>query len=172
LCSCFVFLTLSQAKVRTAAALNSTYFTGGGPPSSSNNLHGWDSCGHVLLRILTAPSCFPTTSSSGTSTSRLHPALTCFITRCFSGTPQAKATTATALNFTYFTGGVPPSYSINPHCWQSCGHLLLRILTAASFFLLRLLQALPRLGYKPGLLVFQPRLPQALPRLKFQWTQT
>ena len=82
-----------------------------------------------------------------------------------SGTPTAKVTTATALNYTYFTGGGPPS-SCNPHGWQSFGNLL-RILTAATFFQLRLLQALPRLGYKRRHLVFQIRFPQILRRLGY-----
>jgi len=112
------------------------------------------------------PTCFQTTSFSGTTTSRLQSALTCFITRCFSGTPQSKATTATALNFTYFTGGVPPSYSTKPHGCKSCGLLLVRFITAASFFQLRLLQALPSLGYKPRQIVFKPRHTQGTPTAK------
>jgi hypothetical protein len=35
------------------------------------------------------------------------------------------------------------------------------------FFEIRLLQALPRLGYKPYHLDLHPRLPQALPRLGY-----
>ena len=75
-------------------------------------------------------------------------------------------TTATALNYTLFKGGCP--ISSNPHSWQTCVHLLPRILTAAIFFQLRFLKALPRQVYKPSHFVLQPSLPQALPRLRLQ----
>jgi len=58
-----VFHRHPPAKVKMAAALISTYFTGGGPASSFTNPHGWQTCGHLLLRILTASTFFPTTSS-------------------------------------------------------------------------------------------------------------
>ena len=75
-------------------------------------------------------------------------------------------TTATALNYTLFKGGSRPS--TNPHSWQTCVHLLPRILTAANFFQLGLLKALPRQVYKPSHFVLQPSLSQALPRLSLQ----
>jgi len=58
---------------------------------------------HVFLRpsvglVTTAQSCFPTTSSSVTPTSRLEPASTCFATTSSEGTPPAEVTKATALN--------------------------------------------------------------------------
>ena len=72
-----------------------------GPPST--NPHGdiflhyvidWHSCGHLLLHILTAPSCFPTTSSSGTHTAQLQPAPSCFPTTSSSATPTSQLLTA------------------------------------------------------------------------------
>ena len=158
----------TPANVTTVAALNNNYVTGGVPPFSSTNPHGWHSCGNLLKRILTAPSCFRTTSNSGTPLARLHSEPTCFPTTsssgssmsrlqiassCFptiysSGCPTDNVTTATALNYTQFTCGGQPFSSPNRHGWQSCLNLLVRILTAAGFFKLRLLQAPPRLGYK------------------------
>ena len=68
-----------------------------GPPSTNPHggifLHyvmGWYPCGHLLLHILTAPSCFPTTSSSGTPTAQLQPAPSCFSTTYSSATPTAQ----------------------------------------------------------------------------------
>jgi len=122
------------AKVTTAASLISTYVTGGGPPSSFKNPHVWHSCGHLVQRILTAPCCFHSTSSSGIPTSLLQPASSCFNTTVSSSTPPSKVTTVAALNTTYDTLGISPFSSTNPHGWHSCGHILLPILTAPFCF--------------------------------------
>jgi len=84
-------------KDTTATALNSTYVTGRGPPTSSNNPQVWHPCGQLVLLILNAPTCFQSTSSSGTPTSRLQTTSSCFTTTSSSDTPLAKITTAATL---------------------------------------------------------------------------
>ena len=78
------------AKGTKAAALKSTYDIGVFPPFCSTNPHCSPSCGHLLQPNFNVPSCFPTTSSSGTPTARLQPALSSFTTTSSSRTPRLR----------------------------------------------------------------------------------
>jgi len=165
--SCFTTSSsrTTPAKVTTAASLISTYVTGGVPPSSFKNPHFWHSCGHLVQRILIAPPCFHSTSSSGIPISLLQPASSCFNTKSSSGTPPSRDARFAALNSTYNSLGISTFSFNNPHGWHSCGHNLLPILTAPTCFPTTFSWEPPYSRLHPAPTCFQTLLRQTVPRL-------